>query len=109
MINGSTTIVQGPISFIHVLCGLPAGAGGASFLPDVLVQYFSRKEPETHFCRDRSSDASSTPLSAIDRYSSLDRSKLCGSDNVGRALESTTLLGKGVACRTISSTAGIAS
>jgi hypothetical protein len=101
--------VQGPISFIHDLCGLPAGAGGASFLPDVLVQYFSKKLPDTHFCRDPSSDASSTPLSAIDLYSSLDRLMLWRSESVGSGFESTTLFGRGVASRTISSTTGVAS
>lgn len=101
--------MHGPISFIHDLCGLPAGAGGASFLPDVLVQYFSKKLPETHFCRDPSSDASSTPLSAIVLYSSLDRLMLWRSERVGRGFESTTLFGNGVASRTVSSTTGVAS
>jgi hypothetical protein len=102
--------VQGPISFIHDLCGLPAGAGGASFLPDVFVQYFSKKLPDTHFCRDPSSDASSTPLSAIDLYSSLDRLVFWRSESVGRGFESTTLFGRGVASRTTtSSTTGVAS
>lgn len=106
---GSTTKVHGPISFIHDLCGLPGGAGGASFLPDVLVQYFSKKVPETHFCRDRSNDASNTPLSAILLYSSLERPMAWGSERVGSSFESTTLFGSGVASRTGSSTTGVAS
>lgn len=42
-------------------------------------------------------------------YSSLDRSRGWRSERVGRGLDSTTLFGKGVASRTTSSTAGVAS
>jgi len=55
-------IVHMPMSFIHDLVGLLGGGGGASFLVDVFVQYLSRNEPETHLCRDFSSEAASTPL-----------------------------------------------
>lgn len=81
-------IVHGPISFIHDFCGLFGGGGGASFLVDVLVQYFSKKAPETHFIRDRSKDARRTPLLAMDWYLSSWRSSGCVSDRVGKGFNS---------------------
>lgn len=59
-------MVTVPRSFIHAFVGLFGGGGGASLRVDVLVQYFSKKEPDIHFCRDRSNDAARIPLALID-------------------------------------------
>lgn len=62
MMSGSMVIVHAPISFIQFFCGLLGGGGGASLRVDVLAQYLSKKAPDIHFWRDRSSEAASTPL-----------------------------------------------
>ena len=71
--------------------------------------YFSRNAPDNHFCRDRSRDARSTPLSPTVRNSSSAMSPLWGSESVGRGLDSTTLFGRGVFSRAGATTAGVGS